>query len=492
MHPRYDDDRINQLWGDEALLASWQLVELAVMQARVQRREMPQEALDAITTALSCEAPDIPWWKDKESELRHDLNAFLYERRRYIAVEHQKWWHKGMTSYDTEESAFVRKLLDSVKPVDELLDKMEAALTALGNKYRFAAMMGVTHGQWADPISFGKRVASWLADLRTARRALNFAKSELCFSKLSGFVGNYTDISPELERDALKLLGFKPYVGATQILPRVMFKPLASAISGIASVLNKIATDIRLGARSSSVIYHEPFGAKQTGSSAGPGKRNTIFTEQQEGMFALVSGYENVLHLIEVTWEERAIGQSSAERIAWRDLFHAILRMLTVMLRMVTGLKVYPKNMLAELVRTNGCYAASVAKERLKELAAPFYIDAEQCYRMVQLGAFNLGYPLVDESLAMTIDKADELLESMQTNPLEPCARGNIRDLIIEGRLEVCDDLAPDKQQVAKWNRILETIFTDEKNVAYWSECFTLKYLLRNEHYIFEQIFDAT
>jgi len=287
----------------------------------------------------------------------------------------------------------------------------------------------------------------------------------------------------------LKLLGFQPYHGATQILPRILFKPLASAIKGISEVLSKIATDIRLGARSASVLYQEPFAPRQMGSSAGPQKRNTINTEQEVGMEALASGFELAISQVVKTWEERDISQSCVERIAWRDLFHASIRQITVMTKVIDGLVVYPDNMMAEIVKTNGCYAASVAKERLRKLAVPFGLTAEDCYRIVQLAAFDLGYPELDSRVSQSLDEAQKSLEAQWIVSSIPVAPDSIRDVIEQARLEVCEILAPTTDEVEGWNKTLRDIFLDPDNRNTWHEVFSLAYLLRHEYVIFEQLF---
>jgi adenylosuccinate lyase len=489
MHERYDDPAITGLWGDTSLLAGWQNVEMMVMKARVECGEMPLGDFEAIAEALTANPPDIAWWKVQEKETKHDFQAFVDERRRHIPGSRQNWFHKGMTTYDAEESAFVRKLIDSTEVLEAALVKLMNALRDLALKYRHTPMMAATHGQYADAQSFGKRVLTWWQDLETSRLELKAAKEGLRFSKISGMCGTYAHISPELEELALRLLGFEPYVGATQILPRVLFRPLASAIGGVSKVVAKIAQDIRLGARSASVLYQEPFTPMQTGSSAHPGKRNTIITEQAGGIDNLITAFELAINLTQTTWEERDIAQSCVERVAWRDLFHAAIRQANVLCKVTSGLVVYPQNMMREIILTNGGYAASVAKEILKDMAEPHGLDAESCYRIVQLAAFNLGYPALDSPIVQSLEDADAALALAQSLPLEPEPRGNIRDIIRQGLLQPCDILAPDEEQIAKWNKSLQFIFSNTENCRQWDEVFTLQYLLRNENYMFRQVF---
>jgi len=489
MHERYNDPRISQIWDNKELLLHWQTVELAVMKGRVTLGEMSQEDYDLIEDGLLRHPSDIRFWKKRDGILRHDLNAFIGERMRYIPKDLQRWFHRSMTSYDTEESARQLHLIKSVKIVIEETRALMAVIKTQALKYHYAVMMKVTHGQWADPGTFGARLCSWYIELEADLLALENALPELYYSKLSGFVGNYTGITPELERIALLILGLKPYIGATQILPRTKALSVLSAMLRLSKTLTNIATTYRLGARSAGLIYQEPFRKGQMGSSAGPQKRNPITSEKVCGLDDLITGFHLSLSNAAETWEERDIAQSCVERVAWRDTFHAIIHELKHLTKVTGGLVVYPDKMMAEIVRTNGCYAANVAKEELKEWGAEYGLSAEDCYRMVQIAAFNLGYPLADHNLSQSLEDADALLESMQSQPLEPTPRGNIREVLRLGQLEYTEMLASSKTKIAKWNRILRKIFADPAKNLRWKEVFTLTYLLRNEHVIFERVF---
>ncbi len=151
-----------------------------------------------------------------------------------------------MTSYDTEESAFVQSLRLSAKRVLDDMAPLFRQIANLAVRYKFTPMNGRTHGQEAEMQSFGKRCLTWFHDLETAKIGINAAVANLRFSKLSGAIGTNSGIDPQLEKDALTILGFEPYFGATQILPRVLFAPLANVLANLALVLSKVADDTRL------------------------------------------------------------------------------------------------------------------------------------------------------------------------------------------------------------------------------------------------------
>ena len=492
MHERYTIPEITEIWSDANKLMLWQETELAVLAARTQVGEISREDYETIRVALLAHPPDIKWWKKREAELHHDLAAFLDERTRFILKKLRLLFHKSMTSYDTEEPAFARMLILSVGVLDKRIDQLMTCLEKMAFRYRFTPMMGTTHGQWADLQSFGKRLACWYGDIKIGHDSLYRVTPDLRFSKLSGFVGNYTGLSPRLEDEALKLLCLKPYYGATQIMPRELYISLSSAMLQLSKTLAKIAMTLRLGARSGTVLYQEPFGKLQKGSSAGPQKRNPIRLEKIQGLDNMIEGYAGMIQRNANTWEERDISQSCVERVAWPDMFHALIHAFDELTKVLSGLVVYPQNMLAEIVKTNGCYAASVAKEALKEIGADFGLSAEDCYRIVQLAAFNLGYDPGNGNTPTTLAEADFALQSFQKQHHKIEAPKTIKDVIRQGKLQYCEQLNNSQTTINHWNKILLSIFNSSlESCQKWDKCFEIRYLLRNEATVFKGVFGA-
>ena len=403
MIDRYKYIEIDKIWLDENKLLLWQKTELAVLKARAHLGDgISREEYERINQSLKENPANIKWWKAKDEEIHHDLNAFIQERIRFIPKELQKHFHQGMTSYDTEEPAFAKMVKDSIEIVERYYFELEKVLEEMAMKYRYTIMNGRTHGQEAEMQSFGKRCLTWLQDLRISFENLKKSKENLRFSKLSGAIGNYGGITPAIEVEALEFLDFKPQYGVTQIMPRELYAPIAQGLSQLVATINKIALTIRLGARSGRPINQEPFTKKQTGSSAMPHKKNTISTEQMEGMCRMAKAYAMAIMENIQTWEERAIEQSCVERVFWPDLFHVTTRVLKVMKRVLEGLVVYPNNMLQEIHESRGCYASSHAKEILKRLG----FDFNEAYRIVQLAAFNAFESSREEELPKSFDEA--------------------------------------------------------------------------------------
>lgn len=491
MIERYRDLRIARIWSNKHKLELWQKTELAVIMAMVGLSMIAEEIYFQIEQALKKHPINLKWWKEKEKELKHDLAAFLAERERHIPPHLRIYFHRTITSYDTEEPAFATMLKESIAVVKEHCAELEETITGMAVKYRYAIMLGVTHGQEGELITFGKRCLEWLQIIRINLDNLRKAEENLRYSKLSGAMGNYGSISPDLEEKALEILGFKPFYGATQIMPREFYAPIGQALCQLALSLAKIGLDIRLGARSGNPIYQEPFGKKQKGSSAMPHKKNTIKSEQGEGMSRVAVGELVTIMLNIITCEERAIEQSSAERIVWPDLFHDVIQSLKTMNNTLKGLAVYPDNMLLRVREAHGSYASSEAKEFLKQFGLAFGISTDDAYRIIQLAAFNAFEPgklrkELRDIIPASLSEADNLL--VKVGNIADLGPISIRDIIAGGRLRFSDQLDISEEKVGEWNAILIKMFDDEQTKKEWDQIFLPSYLLRNEETLYQKI----
>jgi adenylosuccinate lyase len=494
MIERYADKDISRIWSDENKLKLWQKTELAVIEAMAKIGQIPEESYQKISEILKNQPIDISWWKEKEAEIKHDLNAFVEERLRFLPPELQQYFHKKLTSYDIEEPAFATMIKESLTVVEKYYHELDATLAEMAKKYRFTIMLGRTHGQGAELQTFGKRILTWLRDLRLNFEILKKVAENLKYSKISGAIGNYGSIDPEIEKRALEILGFEPYYGATQIMPREIYAPIAYALCQLVLTLDKIALAIRLGARSGRPIYQEPFGKKQKGSSAMPHKKNTISTEQLEGMARMAKRFFEMIQDNIVTWEERAIEQSCVERVAWPDLFHVVVHSLKTITRVLKGLVVYPENMLLEIAESRGCYASSEAKEVLRELGVGHGLNTEDAYRIVQLAAFN-AFEASEEikdlrnSPPKSFEEADAMLLKFQQ--LQKTEVISIKDIIARGELKTSPELEATEKEIKRWNEILKKIFSNPENIERWNRIFQPSYLLKNEAKLFKEIINA-
>jgi len=492
MIERYTDKDIARVWSDENKLKLWQKTELAVIKTMANLGQIDKEIFTKIIEILEGRPIDLVWWKEKEKEIKHDLNAFVEERLRFLPPELQQYFHRKITSYDTEEPAFATMLKESLELVERYFLVLDTILVEMAKRYRFTIMNGRTHGQEAELQTFGKRILTWLRDLRFDLATLKRAAENLIYSKISGAIGSYGSIEPELEEKALEMLGFEPYYGATQIMPREIYAPIAQVLCQLVVTLNKIALAIRLGARSGRPIYQEPFGKKQKGSSAMPHKKNTISTEQIEGMARMAKRFFDMIQDNIVTWEERAIEQSCVERVAWPDLFHVVIHSLKTMSRVLAGLVVYPDNMLLEIIDSRGCYASNEAKEVLRQLGVQYGLTTEDAYRIIQLAAFNVFEPTAEENELRvnplgSLGEADAWLHKFQYEGWIK-SKISIQEIIFKGELKTSSELEVTEDVVQKWNQILKQIFADPENVKKWYQIFLPSYLLRNEAKLYQEI----
>ncbi len=224
-----------------------------------------------------------------------------------------------------------------------------------------------------------------------------------------------------------------------------------------------------------------------------PHKKNTIATEQIEGMARMAKKYAEMITENIVTWEERAIEQSSVERVAWPDLFHVTVRSLVVMTEVLEGLRVYPENMLLEIADSRGCYASDEAKEWLKGVAVPSgLMTEEECYRLVQMAAFNVFVPTpealeVRENPPASLEEATELLGRARQVFVWPGCK-SIQELIPEGGLLPVADLKATSDEVDRWNLALKQVFSIEGARQKWDAIFQPAHLLRHEAALYRQI----
>ena len=488
MIERYENPKISHVFSDENKTNLWQDLELAAIKALVQLERVDPRIYYEIQEIWLSHPIDIPWWKERDEEIHHDLNAFLDERYRWLPIELHQFVHQDLTSFDTEETPFIIMLKQALQIIQDLSIELDRTIKALAIKYRYTIMNGRTHGQEAELQSFGARCLAWCQDVNVALNFLSQAEANLKYSKLSGAIGKYGSIDPEVEKITLEYFDLLPFYGATQIMPRIFYAPIAQALSNLVTVIDKVSTDIRLAARSGLPLMQEPFKKKQKGSSAMPHKKNPIRTEQDEGMARLARGYMSMTNENIKTWEERAIEQSCVERVAWPDLFHTTARALTVLNMVLKGLRVYPDNMLEEVHRSRGVYASSEIKEFLKKRLK---LDNEDVYRIVQLAAFNVFEPepgriTIREQIPNSFEESLTLLNRFKASPATKIV--SLADFIPAAQLRFNDELDITPEQIEKYNKYLKKLFQSESIKQSWAELFTPAFLLKNEKILYQNI----
>ena len=377
MIERYSRPAMTRIWSGEATLERWLAVELAALEGWARLGVVPTEAVERIrATAV---APDPARVAEIERTTNHDVAAFVDAVAEQLG-EDGRWFHFGLTSSDVLDTALSLAVQDAGALVLEGLERAFRVVVARAEEHRDTLCMGRTHGVYAEPTTFGLKLVGWAFTLDRERSRIEGALEGLRVGKLSGAVGQYAAIDPEVERIACEQLGLDAAPSSTQILQRDRHAELLGALALLGSSLERFATEIRHLARTEVREVEEPFGRGQKGSSAMPHKRNPIVAERICGLARVVRahalvGLENV-----ALWHERDISHSSAERVVIPDSFLAIDYMLDRFAWLVEGLVVRPERMRANVDAGHGVFFS----QRLLSALVESGLSREAAYRIVQ------------------------------------------------------------------------------------------------------------
>jgi adenylosuccinate lyase len=314
----------------------------------------------------------------------HDINAFIDICRESMPPEHRGAFHRGLTSFDVQDTGFALMYRESADLMLNELVILAVGLQQLAGKHKETLMMGRTHGIHAKPITFAFKVLNWQDFVLRARERLIWARDAISVGKLSGAVGVYT-LPPEIEKEVCRQLGLRPAKISTQILPRDLHADFFHALTTAASACENIANDIRNYQRTDLWEMAEPFPAGMKGSSAMPHKRNPEKCEQIVGIARLVRNDMGVIYENIVTGHERTLEQSSPERLCHPEMVVLTGYLVHSLSEIILGLEVFPDRMLANMNRTGG----AIYSESVKVLLQDKGIDPELVYRAIQEAAFK-------------------------------------------------------------------------------------------------------
>ncbi len=387
-----------RIWSDEAKLERWLRVELAALDAWAEFGVVPPAAVATIRAAAR--TPKVERVAEIERETNHDLAAFVDAAQESLGPE-GRWLHYGLTSSDVIDTALSLTIQEAGALILVGIERALAAVIARAEEHRQTLCMGRTHGVHAEPTTFGLKLATWAFALDRDRRRVGHALDGIRVGKLSGAVGQYAAIDPEVERIACERLGLQPAPVSTQIVQRDRHAEVLTTLAIVASSLDRFATEIRHLARSEVREVEEPFGKGQKGSSAMPHKRNPITAERICGLARVVRanalvGLENV-----ALWHERDISHSSAERVVFPDSFLAVDTMLDRFAWLMEGLVVR-----AERMRENVDASHSV------------YFSQRLLLALVESGlARDEAYSLVQQPAMRAWDEALDFRELVRADP---------------------------------------------------------------------------
>jgi len=370
------------IWSEESKFARWLEVELAALDGWAELGTIPASDVAAIRAQARPPAPARV--AEIEQVTDHDTAAFVDAVTELLGPE-GRWLHYGLTSSDVVDTALSLQLQDAGRLILEGIENAFAAVVALAEEHRHTVCIGRSHGVHAEPTTFGWKLAGWAFELDRTRGRVAHALETNRVGQLSGTVGTYAQVDPEVERIACDRLGLEPEPVSTQVIARDRHAELLSALALAATSLERFATEIRHLARTEVREVEEPFGKGMKGSSAMPHKRNPKVAERICGLARVVRanalvGLENV-----PLWHERDISQSSSERVVIPDSFLALDYMLDRFTWIVSGLVVYPERMRRNLEASHGL----VFSHRLLLALVDAGLPRDDAYRLVQRHAMR-------------------------------------------------------------------------------------------------------
>jgi len=380
MIERYSRPQMKKIWSDKNKFDQWLKVEIAVCEAWAELGEIPPEDIVKIRKA----SYNLSRIAEFLKVTHHDMTAFLNSVAESLGEE-SRFIHLGLTSSDVMDTALSLQLTQAadilVKDIAELISVLESK--AIEHKYTI--MMGRTHGVHAEPTTFGLKMALWTEEMKRNAQRLAEAMKNISVGKISGAVGTYASVPPQVEKIACAKLGLTPAPISSQIVQRDRHAQFLTTLAIIASSLEKFATEIRSLQRTEVREVEEPFEEGQTGSSAMPHKRNPELCERICGLARLIRGHaltslENI-----ALWHERDISHSSTERIILPDSCLAVDYMSSIFTSIMKGLKIYPENMRRNIELTQGVIFSQRVLLALIDKGLP----REEAYKMVQDNAMK-------------------------------------------------------------------------------------------------------
>jgi len=371
---------MKRVWSDETKFDRWLQVEIAVCQAWAELGVVPREAMPRIERARC----DLGRMQEILKETHHDMTAFLGAVAESLGEE-SRFIHLGLTTSDVWDTALSLQLREACDILARDIDELVEVLKGKAVEYKKTIMVGRTHGVHAEPITFGLKLALWFEEMKRNAHRLQEAREAVSVGKISGAVGTYATLSPEVERIACSKLGLEPAPVSTQVIQRDRHAQLVTTLAIIASSLEKFALEIRGLQRTEVLEAEEPFEPGQTGSSAMPHKRNPELCERVCGLARLVRGHAVTAMENIALWHERDISHSSTERIILPDSCLVLDYVLSIFTYIMKGLQVYPDRMKENLELTRGL----VFSQRVMLALIDKGLAREEAYRMVQRNAMK-------------------------------------------------------------------------------------------------------
>ncbi len=411
MIDRYASPEMTAIWSDEARFEHWKEVEVTVCEVRADRGEIPADAAKEIRAKAAFDTARV---LEIRNTVQHDVSAFLTNMAESIGPS-SRFVHQGMTSSDLLDTAFALQIKDAGAVLRAALVELLDATEKKAREHQGTIMMGRSHGIHAEPTTFGLKLTVYWEALRRGLHRFDAGLAECCFGQISGAVGTHAHLDPAVEVETCKRLGLEVAPVSTQILQRDRHAAFLNAVSLVGATIEQMAVEIRNLQRTDVHEVEESFGKGQKGSSSMPHKKNPIVSEKVTGMARLLRGYAHTATENVALWHERDISHSSVERIIFPDACHTLHHMLKKMTWLISGLVVYPENMLANMEKVRGMYFSQAVLLELTEIG----MTREDAYARVQACAMRVW----DENvpLRQALGEDSEITSRLDEETLDRC-----------------------------------------------------------------------
>ncbi|SNZ09845.1 adenylosuccinate lyase [Persephonella hydrogeniphila] len=384
MIKRYTLERMGNVWSEVNKFKKWLDVEIAICRAWNKLGKIPDDALREIEEKTYVDEAVVERIHQLDKIYNHDVLAFVTAIAEQVG-ENGRYIHLGVTSSDVIDTALGLLMREAIDILIQDIDGLLPVLMENAFKYKKTVMMGRTHGVHAEPMVFGLKFALWYEEMKRNRERLEKAREVVSVGAISGAVGTYSNIPPEVEKYALEELGLKPEPVSNQVVQRDRHAEFMTAMAITASSLEKIAVEIRHLQRTEVLEAQEPFKKGQRGSSAMPHKKNPITCERITGLARVIRA--NAIPAMEdiALWHERDISHSSVERVVMPDSAIALDYILHLTKKVLEGLVVYPENMKRNMDLSKGLYFSSKVLVALVEKG----LSRDEAYDIVQRNAMK-------------------------------------------------------------------------------------------------------
>ena len=407
---RYTRPEMGALFTDQRKFETWLAIEIAILEALAELGEVPAEDVAEVRARARVDAERI---REIEEETNHDVVAFLRNVSESVETEAARWVHLGVTSSDVVDTAWAILLKKAGEKLLVEVDRLREALATRAAEHRHTPMIGRTHGVHAEPTTFGLKLAVFWEELGRDRERLARAVETMSVGKISGAVGTFAHLDPEVEERACRSLGIQAARISTQILQRDRHAEFAFALAVTGATLEKIALEIRHLHRTEVREVQEQFTRKQTGSSSMPHKRNPILCERICGLARILRGNLQVALENVALWHERDISHSSAERVILPDGCILLDYLLAKTTSLVDNLLVLPENMMTNLERMRGL----VFSQNLLLDLVRAGLSRGAAYRAVQ----RAGARVWDDEIAFreAVDQETEITDALTAEQID-------------------------------------------------------------------------